>query len=69
MDSNYLYFWQISSYPDPSGMDWQSRCVLASCIFDTELIALMPILAPMINTMAARIILISLPPVRCDVDH
>ena len=39
----------------------QSRCSFASCILETELIALMPMFAPIMITIAARKILILTP--------
>lgn len=65
----YLKSLQVSSYPDPWGMDSQSLWSLASCIFEIVLIAEIPIFVPMMSTRAARKSLISLTPVRCDVGH
>ena len=50
-----------SQFDTMVGSILQSRCSFASCILETELIALMPMLAPIMITIAARKILILIP--------
>ncbi|MEK9699449.1 MAG: hypothetical protein VW270_26965, partial [Candidatus Poseidoniales archaeon] len=51
---DYLYLAQMSSYDAPAGICLQKRVIFASCMFDTESIARVPIKMPLVRTMPRR---------------